>query len=76
MIPFDHLLRMMVVHLLITVILCIKDFAWTKVASKILPHLVIVEGIVLDFNLCFRVTIGEFVQTREGTNNAIHVLYV
>ena len=69
MTPFDHLKRITMVYLLITVVFCVNDFAWNKVASKMLPPLTIVEGILLDFNLHFRVTRGEFSQTYEVIDN-------
>ena len=63
MIPFNNLLKIMVVHPIITVGFYVNAFSRTKRAPKILPPLTIVEGIVLYFNLYFLVTRGEFVQT-------------
>ena len=39
--------------------------------SKVLPPLTIIEGLALGYNLHFRVTCGEHVQTYEGTRNDI-----
>ena len=36
-----------------------------------LPPLTIVEVVVLDFNLNFRVTRGEFAQKQEGVDNTM-----
>ena len=69
MLPFDSLPRMMVVHLLITVVFYINAFVWKKGVSKFLSPLAIVEGTVVDYNLHFKVIFGEFVQTYEGTKN-------
>ena len=55
MLHVDQMLRMMVVHLLITVVLYFNAFAWTKGESKTLPPFTIFEGMALDFNLHFRV---------------------
>ena len=71
MLPYDSLPRMMVVHLLITVVFYINAFVWQDGVSKILSPLAIVEGIVLDYNVHFRVIYGEFLQTYEGTHNDI-----
>ena len=69
MVPFHSLPRMIVVHLMVTVVFYINAFVWQKGVSKILSPLVIVEGVTLDFNLYFRVIFEEFVQTYEGTKN-------
>ena len=69
--PFEHLPSAMVAHLLITVVFHINAFVWDKKASKALPPLTIVEVMVIDFNLKFRVTHGEFIQTCEGTDNTM-----
>ena len=61
--PHDSLPRMMVVHLLITVIFYINVFVWRSGASKALSPLAIVEGVSVDCNLHFKVIFGEFVQT-------------
>ena len=58
--PHDSLPRMMVVHLLITVVFYINAFAWYSGVSQILSPLAIVEGISVDYNLHFRVIFGEF----------------
>ena len=67
--PYDSLPRMMVVHLMITVIFYINTFVWKSGTSKILSPLTILEGIMLDYNLHFRVIFSEFVQTYEGTRD-------
>ena len=51
------------IHLLITVVFSINDFAWTKGESKMMPPLTIVKGMVLDFNLHFRVACGYVFQS-------------
>ena len=60
---FNTLLRMMVVHLMITVMFCINAFVWMNVVSKFLSPLKIAEGTTLDYHLHFRVMHGEFLQT-------------
>ena len=69
MLPFDNLPRMMVVHLMKTVMFCINAFAWLK--GAFLSPLSIAEGTVLDFNLHFRVIFGEFMQACEGSTNTM-----
>jgi len=61
--------RMMVVHLMITVIFYINAFVWRSGVSQVLSPLVIVEGLVVDYNLHFKVIFREFLQTYEGTKN-------
>ena len=63
--PLNYLPRMMVIHLLIIVVFYINAFSWTKWLSKVLSLLIIVQGIMLDFNLHFRVTCGIFSNTRR-----------
>ena len=36
-----------------------------------MPLLIMVEGVALDYNLHFRVTFGEFLQTFEGRDNTM-----
>ena len=43
MLPFDYLPRVMVTHLLKTVVFCINTFAWKKRVSQITPPLAIIE---------------------------------
>ena len=69
MLPFDYLPRIMVIHLMITICFYVNAFVWLKGISQVLPPITIVEGIVLDYNLHFRVIFGEFIQTYEGTKN-------
>ena len=71
MLLFNTLPCMMVVHLMIAVVFYENAFAWMDGVLKILSPLTIVEGTTLDFNLHFRVIFGEFVQTYDGTNNAM-----
>ena len=63
-------------HLLATVVLSVNAFVQTKGSSNTLPPFTIVEGMLLDFNLCFRVARVEFVQTYEGTDNTMLPLTV
>ena len=44
-------------------------FVWLKGASSMMAPLNDVEGTFLDFNLYFRVMVGEFMQTYEVTTN-------
>ena len=59
--PYDSLPRMMVVHLMITVIFYTNTFVWRSGVSQVLSPLAIVEGTSVDFNLHFKVIFGEFV---------------
>ena len=49
----------------------LNAFVWIHGPSKILPPITIVEGIVLDYNLHFKVIFSEFVQTYKGTDNTM-----
>jgi hypothetical protein len=69
MIPFDDMPRIMVIHLLITVMFYINAFIWKKGVSPFLSPLTILEGVVLDYNLHFQVIFGEYAQTYEVTTN-------
>ena len=60
---------MVVAHLMISVVFCVNAFVWQSGVSKILLPLKIVESTCLDYNIHFRVTCGEFVQTYEGARN-------
>ena len=71
MMSFSYLSRTMVVHLMKNVMFYVNVFVWKKGASQVLPPLTIVEGTLLDYNFHFRIMFGEFVQTYEGTTNAI-----
>lgn len=42
-----------------------------KGISHILPTMTILEGLVLDYNLHFRVIFREFIQKYEGTTNTM-----
>ena len=41
--------------------------------SQVLPPLTIVEGMVMDFNLHFRIACGEFLQTHHRTDNRMNL---
>ena len=71
MIPFEHVPRTMLIHLLIKLVFYVKNFTWTKGASKTLCPLTIVEDIVLYFNFHFRVTHGEIFQANEGIDKTM-----
>jgi hypothetical protein len=71
MLPFDTLPRMVVIHLLITVMFYINAFVWRKGVSQYLSPLTILEGIVLDYNLHFQVIFGEYAHTYEDTTNTM-----
>ena len=60
---------MAVVQLMVTVVFYLNAFVWIHSPSKILLPITAVEGIVLDYNLHFKVIFGEFAQTYEGTDN-------
>ena len=69
MLPFDNLPRIMVIHLLVTVMFYINAFVWKRGVSPFLSPLTILEGVVLDYNLHFQVIFGEYVHTYEVTTN-------
>ena len=69
MLPFDTLPRIMVTHLLVTVMFYINAFVWRKGVSQFLSPLTILEGVVLDYNLHFQVIFGEYAHTYEATTN-------
>jgi len=71
MLPFDVLPRIMVIHLLTTVIFYINAFVWRKGVSQYLSPLTILEGVVLDYNLHFQVIFGEYVHTYDETTNTM-----
>ena len=73
MIPFDHFPWMMVVYLIITVAFYVNVFSWAQGTSKVLHPLTIIEGTAIDFNLHFKVTCGEFIQTYEGTYSTMNL---
>ena len=54
-VPFDSLPRIMVVHLMITVVFYPNVFVWQKGVSQILFLLTIVKETAVDRNLHFRV---------------------
>ena len=51
------------------VVFYVNTFVWLEGVSKVLPLLIIVERLVLDYNLHFKVVFGEYLQTYEGTHN-------
>ena len=69
MLPFDVLPRIMIIHLLVTVMFYINAFVWRKGVSQFLSPLTILEGIVIDYNLHFQVIFGEYAHTYENTSN-------
>ena len=73
MTPFDTLPRMMVVHLMITVMFYVNAFVWMNGVSNFLSSLTILEVTCLDYHLHFRVMHGEFLQTCEGTRNDMNL---
>lgn len=71
MLPFNVLPRIMVIHLLTTVMFYINAFVWRKGVSQYLSPLTILEGVVLDYNLHFQVIFGEYVHTYDDTTNTM-----
>jgi hypothetical protein len=69
MLPFDDLPRIVVIHLLVTVMFYINAFIWRKGVSPFLSPLTILEGVVLDYNLHFQVIFDEYAHTYESTTN-------
>ena len=69
MLPFKTLPRIMIIHLLVTVMFYINAFVWRKGVSQFLSPLTILEGIVIDYNLHFQVIFGEYAHTYETTTN-------
>lgn len=61
--------KQMVMQLVITISFYVNAFVWHRGVSQVLPPLIIVEGMVLDFNKHFHVIFGEYVHTYEGTTN-------
>jgi hypothetical protein len=59
MLPFDNLPRIMVIHLLKTVMFYIIAFIWKKGVSPFLSPMTILEGVVFDYNLHFQVIFSE-----------------
>ena len=72
MLPYGRLPRMMVIHMLKTVVFYINAFVWRQGVSQFLPPVTIIEGIALDFNLHFPLIYGEYVHTYEGTDNSMN----
>ena len=71
MVLFDYLPRMVVVQLMIIVVFYINTFIWINGLSKVLPPIMIIESIVLDFNIYFKFIFREFIQTYKETDNTI-----
>jgi hypothetical protein len=63
MLPFDDIPRIVVIHLLKTVMFYINAFVWKKGVSPFLSPMTILEGVVLETNLHFQVIFGEYAQT-------------
>lgn len=75
-IPYNLLLSMIVVQLIITMLFISIPLSSRKDISKILFPLSITEGINLDYNLYFRVIFRELIQTYERTRNDITPRYI
>ena len=71
MLPFNNLPRIIVIHLLKTVMFYINAFIWKKGVSPFLSPMTILEGVVLDYNLHFQVIFGEYLHTYEATTNTM-----
>jgi hypothetical protein len=71
MLPYDVLPRIMVIHLLTTVMFYINAFVWKQGVSQYLSPLTILEGVVLDYNLHFNVIFGEYAHTYDDTTNTM-----
>jgi hypothetical protein len=71
MLPFDDIPRIMIIHLLKTVMFYINAFIWKKGVSPFLSPMTILEGVVLDYNLHFQVIFGEYLHTYEVTTNTM-----
>ena len=69
MIPFRKLPRILIIHLLVTVMFYINGFVWRKGVSQFLSPLIILEGNVLDYNLRFQVIFGEYTHIYESTTD-------
>ena len=71
MVPFHSLPRMMIVHLIMTVIFYINAFVSMKGVLQYLSPLSIVKETFLDFNLYFKVIFREFLQMHESSDNTM-----
>ena len=60
MLSYKTMLRMMVIHLVLTVTFYVYAFVWKRDVSQILPPVTILEGIALDYILLFQVIFGEY----------------
>ena len=72
MLPFaPYLPRMMVIHMLTTVVFYINAFMWDKGVgvSEHLPPVTLIEGIVLDYRKHFHVIPGKYIHTFEDLDN-------
>ena len=66
MLPFlPYLPRMMVIHMLMTVVFYMNAFVWDQGVSEHLPPVTLIEGLVLDYWKHFHVIPGEYVHTFE-----------
>ena len=68
---FNSIPRTLVAYLMIAIVFCISDFSRMSRASKALHPFAIAEGTVLDYNLNFRVMLGEFAQACKGSLNDV-----
>jgi hypothetical protein len=71
MLPFDNIPRIVIIHLLKTVMFYINAFVWKKGVSPFLSPMTILEGVVLDYNHHFQVIFGEYAHTYELTTNTM-----
>ena len=69
-IDITALLKMMVIHLMITVNFYVNAFVWRQGILPILPP-VTLEGLVVDYNKHFHVIFGKYMHTYEGTDNTM-----
>lgn len=77
MLPFKDVPRIMVAHLMKTVMLYINSFVWKKGALKLLSPLSIVEGIRLDYCKHFHVIlVGISIHSTIPTMQCGHVPFV
>jgi hypothetical protein len=67
--PFEDIPRIMIIHMLVSVMFYVNAFIWKKGVSPFLSPMTILEGVVLDYNLHFQVIFGEYAHTYEETTN-------
>ena len=71
MLPFTKIPKIMLSHLIYTVIFYLNAFPWPAGVSQELSPCTIVEGITLTYAKHFQVIFGEYAQTYEGTDNTM-----